>query len=106
MSINPNNPIIGASSTTSQKEISMSDTQKWLFGIIGSLLLSAGGLYAGWINTAFASQSKVNEKVILHNVDVDFDMEVLNAKLDLLLQANKLRYEGPAFKPHRDHQDR
>lgn len=85
--------------------MNLSDMQKWILGIIGSLLLSAGGLYAGWINGGFTAQAKVNSTVALHNVDIDFDMEVLNAKLDLILEANKLRYEGPSFKSHRDHQE-
>ena len=83
----------------------LTDTQKWFLAGIGSLLLSAGGLYANWINTNFQTAVKTAQTLTLHNVDVDFDMEVLNAKLDLLLQANKLRYEGPSFKSHRDHQD-
>ena len=86
--------------------MNLSDTHKWIFGILGSLLLSAGGLYAGWINSNFKDAVRTAQTLTLHNVDVDFDMEVLNAKLDLLLQANKLRYEGPSFKSHRDHQDR
>lgn len=83
--------------------MNLSDMQKWILGLVAALLLSAGGLYAGWINASFTAQAQVNQTVALHNVDIDFDMEVLNAKLDLLLSANKLRYEGPPFKGHRSH---
>jgi len=83
----------------------LTDTQKWILGLAMTLLLSAGTLYANWINKNFQDAVKTAQTLQLHNVDVDFDMEVLNAKLDLILEASKLRYEGPAFKSHRDHQE-
>lgn len=76
---------------------------KLLLGGLGTVILTCTGLYIGWINAALAEQIKTNEKVTLHNVDVDFDLEIVNAKLDLLLQYAKLRYDGPGFKSHRDH---
>lgn len=85
--------------------MNLSDMQKWILGILGGLLLSAGGLYAGWINSNFKDAVRTAQSLALHNVDVDFDMEVLNAKLDLILRANKLVYEGPTFKSNRNHQD-
>lgn len=88
--------------------------QKWALGVGCSLIMSATGLYAHYMTTTVDGvrqelhvQADKMAKVELRAKDEDFKLEILDAKIDLVIHSlpGHIQYIGPKFpKRERDTQ--
>ena len=73
----------------------------YLVTTLVSLGIAAGGWYGSWINTQLAANKSAIETVMMKHIEEQQNLEILNAKMDLLLHFNKVEYNGPQYtKPH------
>ena len=71
----------------------------WALTGLLSLALATGGWYAKWINDSFTTTRSDIQSIMLKRLDDQHNLDILNAKVDLILEYNGLKYNGPKFSP-------
>ncbi len=84
--------------TDKEINFSVSDSLlKWLIGLILTALVAGGSLYGKWIDDNI---NRVQDNIAitnLHQIEQRQNLDIVNAKIDILLQANHLQYNGPKY---------
>lgn len=71
----------------------------WLtLSVVLTMLMAAGGLYAKWITNSITTQGDKLGSMSIANTATDYNLEILNAKLDIILRSQSLTYDGPRFR--------
>ena len=79
------------------KQSNLSDS---LFKLLGGLLLTGVTLFAGWVTSSIGVATKDITDLKIRNAHFDADLEIIDNKINLLLDMNGLEYTGPAFHQH------
>lgn len=69
----------------------------WGLGILASILLAGGTLYGKWINDSIVEGRHKTEAVEQKQNDIIYNLDILNAKMDLVLSQLNLTYNGPKY---------
>jgi len=71
---------------------------KWIIGMMLSLLICGAGLYGKWITDSIhvhdTAIAHINQRETLR----DENLDILNSKIDLILNHSNLEYNGPGYK--------
>jgi hypothetical protein len=76
----------------------MNETLKWSIGLCISIVIAGATLYAHWINDSVETGQKVANDLVRIQHDTQQNLDILNAKVDLILQLNKINYNGPKYR--------
>lgn len=90
------------------KTIDTSDlghTLRWIGGILVAIILSCIGAGASYMSTAVAKNTTDIVDLRLNDAHLDTDIQVLDSKLNFIIQMNGGQYVGPILHQHNDSKD-
>lgn len=91
--------------TTYSNNNELGHTLRWIGGIVITVLLGCGASYATYINTSITTNAKEIVDVKLDQAHFEGDIQVLDSKLNFLIDTVGGEYYGPQLHPHRQSKD-
>lgn len=70
---------------------------QWLINLLLACLTGGVGIYVQYINAAIKDEGKARQRIELNQVYFDSGLEVIDGKLELLLEERGLTYTGPTY---------
>lgn len=80
-------------------------TLRWIGGILMTILLGCGASYATYINTSITTTAKEIVDVKLDQAHFEGDIQVLDSKLNFLIDTVGGQYYGPQLHLHKQSKD-
>ncbi len=77
----------------------MSETLlKWVAGLMLSMLVAGGALYGKWIEDSIVNASREAILATQRVVESNQNLDIINAKVDIILDHDGLTYNGPPYR--------
>ncbi len=70
---------------------------RWLAGILLTILASMLGIYTQYVSAAIQQRVIADQKIEMNQVYFDSGLEMIDGKLELLLQERGITYTGPTY---------
>lgn len=70
----------------------------WALTALLSVALAGGGWYAKWINDGMVANRNDIQVLMVKHIDDMHNLDIIDAKVNLLLEFNQLKYNGPIYK--------
>lgn len=83
----------------------LNSTFRWLGGILITIILTCVGGYASYMGTEVKANSADIVDLKINQAHFDGDLQVLDSKLDLVIDMLGGKYNGPAFHKHNESKD-
>jgi hypothetical protein len=71
---------------------------KWIIGLMLSCIIAGGGLYGKWITDSIHQDETSISRIVQRETLRDENLDILNSKIDLILNHSNLEYNGPTYK--------
>lgn len=72
---------------------------KWVVGLMLSVMITGGTLYGNWITESIHTNEDRTAKIIQREILRDQNLDILNSKIDVILNHYNIEYNGPTYKP-------